>query len=135
MADLVALARTANRLVSNAPGRTVTFVRLNTAKADPTKPWRGNPAARDDPETPPSHRAVFLPPSGETQFGTRRITAELVARLDSLILVAPGPEETRDLSTYDVVRDGARELKIEFADRLDPGDPSVAILYQMGLRR
>ena len=138
MVDFTALARTAQRLIANTPGRQVTFKRLDRTPADPQRPWRGATDSRANPETS-SQIAVFVPASAAAAaglLGRRTENDGLIARTAQVALVAPGPDSTDDLSTFDAINDqDGLEWKITFVETLSPSDINIKVLYTVGLAR
>lgn len=139
MVDFTTLANTAQRLIANTPGRTVTFKRLDRNPADAQRPWRGATDPRANPDATSSQVAVFVPASVASAsglLGRRSESDQLIARTDQVALVAPGAASTEDLATFDAVDDqDASEWKITFVETLAPSDINIRVLYVVGLRR
>ena len=142
MVDFTALANTANRLITNTPGREIEVIKLDSTPADAALPWRGAADARATPAASAIVRGVFVPFTG-SGFGRRLESMEtLIGRTEQVILIAPGPTSTDRLDEFDEVidADGSR-WKITFAEVLNPGSAlgtptvEVRLLYALGVKR
>lgn len=107
-------------------GRDVTFKVLSSTAADADKPWRGTATA---PTVIGPLKAVFVPFRGY-EFGSEYTDTSLFKEVEEVCLVAGGQG---DLETAHLLTDGGKELKIEWVQRLRPGDQTV--LYAFGVDR
>lgn len=111
-------------------GRLVTFAKLDPTAADANKPWRG-PAAPTLTGNVDAF-AVFLPHTGETEFGRMITDSELFKKCEQVLLVAP-PTTGEYLGDYHIVVDDSVRWRIEIARELKPAD--LTVLYAMGVCR
>lgn len=107
-------------------GRDVSFEVLSSTPVDATKPWRGTGTA---PTTIGPVKAVFVPFRG-FEFGSVFTDSELFKEVEEICLVAAGQG---NLETAHLLSDGGKKYKIEWAQRLRPGDQTV--LYAFGVNR
>ena len=105
-------------------GRNVTFKVISSTPADATKPWRGT-------ATPPTLigplKAVFVPFRG-FEFGSVFNDTALFKEVEQICLVAGGQG---DLETTHLITDSGKDYKVEWVQRLRPGDQTV--LYAFGV--
>lgn len=133
MADFVKLANTAQRLVAKN-GRPVTIRRLSQAPADVNKPWKGPTNPQNNYDAQVTTPAVFVPPASLVQLGKSTIDEDMLKRVDQVAIVAPGPTETADLSTFNEILDENNTVyKVEFTETLRPA--STTLVYFMGVSR
>lgn len=115
-------------------GRVCTVGKFATTSATPTKPWEGSgaPTAQAIAE---SHELpmVFVDPASARSLGLDSIGEDLLKRVGTIALVAPGVGFTADLLKYQVVVDENLRWIVEWTSRLKPG-PEV-VLYFLGLKR
>lgn len=116
-------AALAQRLIAKH-GRDVTFKRLSPTAAVPAQPWRGNTTT---PTSFGPFKAVFVPFRG-FEFGSEFFDNSLFKEVELICLVAGGQA---DLETCHLLNDANRDYKIEWAQRLRPGDQTV--LYAFGV--
>lgn len=115
----------ADRLISKH-GRVVTFKRINSTPADATKPWKGtsSPSISIGPL-----KAAFVPFRG-FEFGSVFEDSELFKEVQEICLVSASGG---DLETCHLVTDNGADYKIEWVQRLCPGDQKI--LYAIGINR
>lgn len=135
MVDYVRLAQTANRLIRNN-GRSITFVRLAEAAADPARPWKGPPSTGPGAaETTLPLVGVFVPPNTVRQFGLTALGEgtefkDLVTFSQQIIITAQGENDLREFTS---VVDGSDRWGIIGLQVLKPAD--VTLLAFVGVRR
>lgn len=105
-------------------GRDVNFQIISSTPADTDKPWRGTATA---PTTIGPLKAVFVPFRG-FEFGSVFNDTALFKEVEQICLVAGGQGS---LETAHLVTDSGKDYKIEWAQRLRPGDQTV--LYAFGV--
>jgi hypothetical protein len=125
--DYPKLAATALRLIA-ATGRVVTFERLVSEPADPSKPWRG--AQEQGVDATLSQAATFVPPTG-AGLGKETVTPEMLARVQQVCLV--GPNATFDLNRTTAIVDGGVKWMVDWVYELKPAD--VSLLFAIGVKR
>lgn len=130
MPDYTRLAATAQRLIKNN-GRSITFVKLDEASADPTQPWNG-PSTN---ETTLALNGVFVPPNTVRQFGLSALGEgtefkDLVTFSEQVIITAQGENDLRE---YTKVIDRSDRWGIIGLQVLRPGD--TTLLAFVGVRR
>lgn len=123
MSDHAKFAALAKRLIDKN-GRNVTFKRLSPTPAVPAQPWRGNTTT---PTSFGPFKAVFVPFRGFT-FGSEFIDTSLFKEVELICMVAGGQA---DLETYHLITDSSKDYKIEWTQRLRPGDQTI--LYAFGV--
>ena len=105
-------------------GRNVTFKVINSTPADADKPWRGT-------ATPPTQigplKAVFVPFRG-FEFGSEFTDNALFKEVEQICMVAGGQG---NLETTHLITDSGKDYKVEWVQRLRPGDQTV--LYAFGV--
>ena len=105
-------------------GRDVTFQVINSTPADADKPWRGT-------ATPPTQigplKAVFVPFRG-FEFGSEFTDNALFKEVEQICMVAGGQG---NLETTHLITDSGKEYKIEWVQKLRPGDQTI--LYAFGV--
>jgi hypothetical protein len=129
--DYTRLAEMAERLVRNN-GRSISFVKLNTTPANPSRPWKG-PASGG--ETTLALNGVFVPPNTVRQFGLTALGEgtefkDLVTFSEQIIITAQGDNDLREFTS--VVDNGDR-WGIIGLQVLKPG--STTLLAFVGVRR
>ena len=106
-------------------GRDVTFKVISSTPADADKPWRGT-------ATPPTPigplKAVFVPFRG-FEFGSEFTDNALFKEVEQICLCAGGQA---DLETMHIVTDTSKDYKIEWVQRLRPGDQTVLYAFGVG---
>lgn len=105
-------------------GRNVNFQTISSTPQDVDKPWKGTVAA---PSSVGPIKAVFVPFRG-FEFGSVFTDVSLFKEVDEICLVAGGQG---DLETCHEIADSGRNRKIEWIQRLRPGDQTV--LYAFGV--
>lgn len=116
------------RLISQN-GRTMTFVQILPYVGDPSKPWRGDSAARTTPTVTLDKIAVVLEPSTNIRVGETTIVDDLLKNNDKVIMV----DGEDALSQYHEVIDNEERYRINFIYTLKPG---LVLLYHLvGLKR
>lgn len=130
MPDYTRLAATAQRLIKNN-GRSITFVKLDEAAADPAQPWNG-PSTN---ETTLALNGVFVPPNTVRQFGLSALGEgtefrDLVTFSEQIIITAQGENDLRE---YTKVIDRSDRWGIIGLQVLRPGD--TTLLAFVGVRR
>jgi len=128
--DYTKLAATAARLIKNN-GRSITFVKLDEAAADPSEPWNG-PASN---ETTLALNGVFVPPNTVRQFGLSALGEgtefkDLVTFSEQIIITAQGENDLRE---YTKVIDRSDRWGIIGLQVLRPGD--TTLIAFVGVRR
>lgn len=125
MSDHQKFVALALRLIAKH-GRNVNFKRISSTETDADKPWRGTnlPAASFGP-----FKAVFVPFRG-FEFGSEYFDSALFKEVEQICLCAGGQA---DLETMHIVTDTSKDYKIEWVQRLRPGDQTV--LYAFGVGR
>jgi hypothetical protein len=125
MSDHQKFIDTAVRLIAKH-GRDTSFEVISSTPANPDMPWRGT-------NTPPlvigPLKAAFVPFRGFT-FGSEYLDNQLFKECDEVCLVGGGQGE---LETAHMVMDGAVTFKVEWVQRLRPGDQTI--LYAIGVTR
>lgn len=105
-------------------GRDVTFKVISSTPADADKPWRGT-------ATPPTPigplKAVFVPFRG-FEFGSEFTDNALFKEVEQICMVAGGQG---NLETTHLITDSGKDYKVEWVQRLRPGDQTV--LYAFGV--
>ena len=105
-------------------GRDVTFQVINSTPANADKPWRGT-------ATPPTPigplKAVFVPFRG-FEFGSEFTDNALFKEVEQICMVAGGQG---NLETTHLITDSGKDYKVEWVQRLRPGDQTV--LYAFGV--
>jgi len=124
MSDHAKFVNLALRLIDKH-GRNVTFKRLSSTPTIPAQPWRGSSTT---PTSFGPFRAVFVPFRGYT-FGAEFIDTSLFKEVEQICLVAGGQE---DLETCHLVTDSSKDYKIEWVQRLRPGDQTVLYAFGVG---
>ena len=107
-------------------GRNVTFKTVSPVPVDVTKPWKGTNTA---PISIGPLKAAFVPFRG-CEFGSVFNDTQLFKECDEICHVAGGQG---DLETAHVVVDRTKDFKIEWVQRLYPGDQKI--LYAFGVNR
>lgn len=130
MPDYTRLAATAQRLIQKN-GRSIVFVKLDEASADPTQPWNGP----DTSETTLALNGVFVPPNTVRQFGISALGEgtefrDLVTFSEQIIITAQGDNDLRE---YTKVIDRDDRWGIIGLQVLRPGD--INLLAFVGVRR
>lgn len=105
-------------------GRDVNFKVVSPVAADADKPWRGTATP---PETIGPLKAVFVPFRG-FEFGSVFKDIALFKEVEQICLVAGGQG---DLETTHLLTDSSKDYKVEWVQRLRPGDQTV--LYAFGV--
>lgn len=105
-------------------GRDVTFKVISSTPADSDKPWRGT-AAPPAPIGP--LKAVFVPFRG-FEFGSEFTDNALFKEVEQICMVA-GSQGS--LETTHLISDSGKDYKVEWVQRLRPGDQTV--LYAFGV--
>ncbi len=123
MSDHAKFAALAQRLIAKH-GRDVTFARVSNVAANADQPWRGTVTA--DTVLGP-FKAVFIPFRGFT-FGSEYTDTSLFKEVEHVCMVAGGQG---DLETCHKVTDLGKEYKIEWVQKLRPGDQTI--LYAFGV--
>ncbi len=126
MADFVALAATAERLIE-ANGRSVTVTKQGATAADPNKPWRTTPTPVAGSVT---GLAVFVAPSS---LGYVVENVDNVKRAEQVALFAANNDGGSTLEDFDVIIDGGTTWKILRAEVLQPA--STRLLYMFEVSR
>lgn len=116
---------TAFRLIAKH-GRDTFFEIISAVKADPTRPWRGTDA---QPTILGPFKAAYVPFRGFT-FGSEYTDTQLFKECDEVCLCAGGQG---DLETAHMLVDDGIRFKIEWVQRLKPGDQKI--LYALGVTR
>lgn len=128
MADFyVKMATVATRLIQSK-GTTVVVNKLNTAPADPAKPWRG-PA---DPRSPlggtVTCKAVRLGTQGSLgDLGKLIKKDDIPSEVETFFMLEPG---STDLSEFDELVTEGRTENIKFVLAVKPAD--VVLLWVVG---
>lgn len=107
-------------------GRDVTFKTVSSVPADVAKPWKGTGTA---PTTVGPFKAAFVPYRG-FEFGSVFNDVQLFKECDEICMVAGSQA---DLETPHVITDRGSDFKIEWIQRLYPGDQKI--LYAFGVNR
>lgn len=123
MSDHQKFIATALRLIAKH-GRNVTFKVVSSTLADPTKPWKGTLTA---PTTIGPLKAVFVPFRG-FEFGSVFNDTALFKEVEQICMVAGNQGS---LETAHIVTDSGKNYKIEWIQRLRPGDQTI--LYAFGV--
>lgn len=126
MADFVALAATAKRLI-DANGRTVTVTKQGSTPGDPTQPWRGQSTPVVSEVT---GKAVFVDPS---TLGALFQNVDNVKRGEQIALFAASNDGGYSLETFDTLTDGTAVWKVEETKLLAPA--STRLLYMLRVSR
>lgn len=105
-------------------GRDVTFEVISSTPADVDKPWRGTATA---PTPIGPLKAVFVPFRG-FEFGSEFVDNQLFKEVEEICLVAGGQGS---LETVHLIKDSGKDYKVEWIQRLRPGDQTV--LYAFGV--
>ena len=130
--DYAVVAQRARALIE-ANGVLVTFQKLGSTPADPSKPWDGPASPRATVDASVSVPIVAVPPSSASSLGMRTVDQELLKRTQQIWVVAPGAELAFQLSTGDeAIREGQR-WRIVFTETLRPA--TVTLLYFVGVAR
>lgn len=116
------------RLISQN-GRTMTFVQILPYVSDPSKPWRGDAAARNTPTVTLDKTVVVLEPSTNIRVGETAMVDDLLKNYDKVIMV----DGEDVLDQYHEVIDGTERYRIEYMYKLQPGP--VLLYHLFGLRR
>lgn len=125
MVDYVKLAATANRLVTKS-GKSITVRKLNSAPADPTKPWRG----AVDPRSPAADTQVVAAVEvAESGIGKLINKKDIPDTVDKFYIAAPGLS-TPDLDDFDEVNDGGVDARIVLMKALRPA--GTVLIYVIG---
>lgn len=107
-------------------GRDVTYKVISSTPSDPTKPWRGT-------TTPPTvlgpFKSVFVPFRGY-EFGSEFEDSQLFKEVKEICMCAGAQA---DLETAHLLTDNGVDYKIEWVQRLRPGDQTI--LYAFGVDR
>ncbi len=133
--DYQKAAQLALRLISEN-GRAVTLVKLGQTAADPAKPWRGNPDARNTPEASAATTGVFVPASGGG-LGFISEDSELVKRSEQILLVAAESVSSYKIEDFNEVIDPEDAIdtrwRVTQVEMLKPA--GIRLLYAIGVRR
>ena len=123
MSEHQKFAALALRLIAKH-GRNVTFKTISSTASNMDKPWRGT-------STSPSQigplKAVFVPFRG-FEFGSVFNDTALFKDVEQICLVAGGQA---NLETTHLITDSGKDYKVEWVQRLRPGDQTV--LYAFGV--
>lgn len=125
MSDHQHFIDTALRLIAKH-GRNVSFKLVSSVEADATMPWKGTATA---PTTIGPFKAAFVPYRG-FEFGSAFEDNQLFKECEEICLVAGSQA---DLETAHLVTDRGADFKIQWIQRLYPGDQKI--LYAFGINR
>jgi len=125
MIDYNAIAISAREKI-RAYGREVTLIQIPSAAADPDRPW----SAPDNTAEPITEvvSVVAVPPGGTSSFGLEVNKDDFLSKAKAVYITHPTQS---DPINYHLLRDGTKEYKIEFVERLQPGP--VELLYFIGV--
>lgn len=123
MSDHQKFIDVATRLIAKH-GRDVNFLTVSAQPVDATKPWKGTATA--DTTVGPV-KAAFVPFRG-FEFGSIFTDSELFKGVEQICLVSAA---TPNLETAHKISDSGKEYKIEWIQRLRPGDQTI--LYAFGV--
>lgn len=107
-------------------GRSVNLVKFDDTPDDSAKPWGENTDQRTAATVTGAY-AVSVPPETIEELGLKFKDESLAKRASAIFLIEPG---SVDLATYDEIRDGTTEYKIEEIDKLQPG--ATVLLWYVG---
>ena len=116
---------TALRLIAKH-GRDTMFNTVSSTLKNPEKPWQGTAAA--DTVVGP-FKAVYVPFRG-FEFGSEFKDSQLFKEVEEICLVAGSQA---DLEKVDKIVDDGASYKVEWVQRLRPGNQTI--LYAMGVSR
>lgn len=103
-------------------GRAITFVQLDGAPTNPSRPWLGNSDARATPVATLETHGVFVEPESLERLGKQRQANEFVESAEQVIIVA----HNGSLGQFDEVIDTDGSLwKIANKQELAPGDSKI----------
>lgn len=121
MADFVALAATAKRLI-DANGRDVTLRQLDRGHANGSQPWR-KPGATNVDVGP--LKGVIVP------FESNDIDGTLIRESDKKALVAANDTGANEIEKFDELIDGSDIWKIVRVKVINPGTTRVLYIIQL----